>query len=137
MENKIIIGIDCGVNTGFAIYSPEREKLYCLKSLMIHEAMEIVLFEKNNIKIVRVEDARLRKFVTGGREKLQGVGSVKRDAKIWEDFLTDNNIPFEMVAPKNNRTKLNQETFRKITGWSEKTNEHSRDAGMLVFGWNK
>ena len=69
------------------------------------------------------------------RKKLQGVGSVKRDATIWEDFLKDLGVKFEMVAPKMNVTKLTQETFKRYTGWKKLTNEHGRDAAMLVFGY--
>lgn len=104
----------------------------------IHQAFNIVIElhrEGRNI-FVRVEDARQRKwFGNSGREKLQGAGSAKRDAKIWDDFLKDNGIPYEMVAPKNNRTKLSAEQFTKYTGWKGKTNEHGRDAGMLVYGY--
>ena len=39
------------------------------------------------------------------RKRLQGVGSVKRDATIWEDYLTELGVEFEMVAPKRNITK--------------------------------
>lgn len=138
MENRkeLIVGIDTGVNTGYAIYCQKNKKLIQCISIPIHKAFDDILLKSNLIKLVRVEDARLRKFITGGREKLQGAGSIKRDAKIWEDFLTDKNIPFEMVAPKNNRTKLSQETFKAITNWKHKTNEHSRDAGMLVFAYD-
>ena len=69
------------------------------------------------------------------RKKLQGVGSVKRDASIWEDYLTDLGIEFEMVAPKRNVTKLSQDRFKAMTGWKNRTNEHGRDAAMLVFGF--
>jgi len=140
-RNKtFIIAIDPGVNTGYALYCQNLGKLLTVKSLMIHEALDLVKFvndEYKNLKLVRVEDARLRKFVTGGREKLQGVGSVKRDCKIWEDFLSHNEIPFEMIAPKNLKTKVNAKTFKMITGWDKPTNEHSRDAGMNCFGYNK
>jgi len=136
MEN-LIIGIDTGVVTGLSIWNQSNKELTFVGSMMIHQALNTVLSNKNQIKLVRVEDARLRKFITGGREKLQGAGSIKRDAKIWEDFLTDHKIPFQMVAPKNNRTKLDQIAFTKITGWEWKTNEHARDSGMLVFNWNK
>lgn len=135
-RKELIVGIDSGVNTGFAVYDQSDKTLMVCESVFIHRAFEMILGNIDKIKLVRVEDARLRKFITGGREKLQGAGSIKRDAKIWEDFLTDKNIPFQMVAPKNNRTKLSQETFKAITGWSKKTNEHSRDAGMLVFGYD-
>ena len=69
------------------------------------------------------------------RSKLQGVGSVKRDCTIWEDFLKDLNVSFEMVAPKRNVTKLTHEQFVRLTGYDKRTNEHNRDAAMLVFGF--
>ena len=69
------------------------------------------------------------------RKRLQGVGSVKRDASIWEAFLKDLGIEYEMVAPKRNVTKLTQERFKAITGWGKRTNEHSRDAAMLIYGF--
>ena len=68
------------------------------------------------------------------RKKLQGVGSVKRDASIWEAYLTDLGVWFEMVAPKRNLTKITHETFVNMTKWKGRTNEHKRDAAMLVFG---
>jgi hypothetical protein len=69
-----------------------------------------------------------------GREALQGAGSVKRDCNIWEEFLTEKRIPFEAVAPKHNVTKLRADAFRNITRWEGRTNEHERDAAMLVYG---
>ena len=68
------------------------------------------------------------------RKRLQGVGSVKRDASIWEGFLSDLGVWFEMVAPKRNVTKISHESFVNITKWKGRTNEHKRDAAMLVFG---
>jgi len=134
----IYIGIDTGVNTGIAVWDSGIKEFISVESQMIHEAMQTTqrwfsVLNPTKTK-VRVEDARQRKYITGGREKLQGAGSVKRDAKIWEDFLTDYDIPYEMVAPKNNITKLSAETFKKMTGWQGRTNEHGRDAAMLIFG---
>lgn len=137
-ENKYLIGIDPGVNTGVAIW--DGKKLLKVQSMVIHQAMNIVMkVEMNNPNkiLVRLEDARKRNwFGESGREQLQGAGSIKRDCKIWEDFLTDNKIPFELVAPKNSKTKIDANVFAKITGWKESTNEHARDAAMLVYGYN-
>lgn len=134
-SERYLIGIDPGVITGVAIW--DGKVLVQVKSMMIHQALEKIS-RWNGMKIfVRLEDARKRTwFGRTGREQLQGAGSIKRDCKIWEDFLTDNKIPYELVAPKNNKTKMNADLFGKITGWKEKTNEHSRDAGMLVYGYN-
>ena len=132
----IKVGIDCGVNTGFA--RSFDGDLVEVKSYTIIEAMQCLLFycengrEPTGVKVY-IEDARLRKWVTGGREKLQGVGSVKRDAQIWQNFCEHYGFEHELVAPKNNMTKLSAEQFKKITGWQHKTNEHGRDAAMLIF----
>lgn len=133
----IQIGIDTGVNTGIGVWDSREQKLLAVSTMQIDEAMEYVMYladKHHNEVMVYFEDARLRKWVTGGREKLQGAGSIKRDAKIWEDFLTRKNIPFKAVAPKNNITKTNAIYFKKLTGWSKLTSEHARDAAMLVVG---
>jgi hypothetical protein len=130
-----VIGIDPGVKTGYAAYNPHTDTLF-LKTYMIHEAMqEVKRMAQSGYKVfIRVEDARLRKwFGTAGREVLQGVGSVKRDSKIWEDFLNDEMIPFEMTNPKNSKTKLDWKEFQKITGYLGSSNQHERDAGILVW----
>jgi len=142
----IYIGIDTGVNTGVAVWDNRQRTFLQIETMMIHRAMEIVKGYKQNAYmngtkiIVRVEDARKRTWYgyndpKKDRDKLQGAGSVKRDCKIWEDFLTDIKVEFQMVAPKNNATKMNAESFKKLTGWKKPTNEHNRDAAMLVFGF--
>ena len=144
----IYIGIDTGVNTGFAVWDSKQRSLLMVTSLPIHKAMESVRSLRDEYEavgdkvIVRVEDPRQRNWFgtermsrEEERKRLQGVGSVKRDASIWENYLKDLGVEFEMVAPKRNVTKLKQETFKRYTGWSKQTNEHGRDAAMLVFGY--
>ena len=142
----IYIGIDTGVHTGYAVYDSRIQQLTAVGTDKIHNVMQLVSGlndvskEKGDNIRVRVEDARKRTWygfhtAKQDRARLQGAGSVKRDAQIWEDFLTDLCVDFEMVAPKNNATKLTAESFRKLTGWTGKTNEHGRDAAMLVYGF--
>ena len=139
----IWIGIDTGVHTGLAIWDGKGSRFLSIEELKIHRAMDVVeALAKANPREVRalVEDARQRKWIPNmgsirneiGRAK--GAGSVERDCSIWEDFLADINVPCEMVAPRYNVTKLRQETFANLTGWTQRTNEHERDAAMLVFG---
>lgn len=137
-QNKyeIVIGIDCGVSTGFAVWNKTDKRFDEIATLKIHGAMFRVkqMYDKGYKLMVRVEDARLRKwFGNAGKEQLQGAGSVKRDAKVWEDFLTDYKIPHEMVAPKNNKTKLSKDVFARLTGYSGLTSVHGRDGAMLVY----
>jgi len=133
----LIIGIDPGVNTGISCWHKVEKRLLWVDCHSAVEAEILVLkmaAEGRNI-LVRFEDARLRKwFGNAGREHLQGAGSIKRDCQRWEEFLTHHNIPFEMVAPKNNYTKMTAAQFKMLTGWQGKTNEHSRDSAALIIG---
>ena len=136
MKYDYYIGIDTGTHTGLAVWNAKERKLDLIKTDKIHVVIDIVKeYVFNKSVFVRVEDARKRKwFGKNSNAKLQGAGSVKRDCTIWEDFLTYINAEFEMVDPTNNRTKLNAEQFKRITKYQGQTNEHNRDAAMLVYG---
>lgn len=132
----LIVGIDPGLNTGFSIFDQAEGELTKVCSMMIHEAFAYILLIKDQIKLVRFEDARQRKkFGERSDSKLQGAGSIKRDSKIWEDFLTSHKINFQMIAPVNIRTKVDADRFKTITGWDKPTNNHGRDAAMIVYGY--
>lgn len=139
MTKKILIGIDTGVNTGFAVAidSGNGGDLQKVECVSITQAMAninelVVEHGKENLKLY-IEDARLRTWFTGGREKAQGVGSVKRDAQIWEDWCREQGLNYLMIHPEANATKTKADVFKKRTGWTGRTNEHARDAAMLVF----
>lgn len=138
-KNKILVGIDAGVNTGLARI--QNGHLVAVRTFNIIEAMEYIKTLSDYCKKYRhpltiyIEDARQRKwFGNKGREVLQGVGSVKRDCGIWEEFCLYYNIDFELIAPKHNRTKTTAQEFKHITGWKNRTSEHGRDAAMLIWG---
>lgn len=143
-RGEFIIGIDSGTRTGLAIWDRKRKVFVEVRTFKIHRAMEMVKHYNQDYKIsVRVEDARkmilpsnVAQKISGnnGISRIQGAGSVKRDAVIWQDFLTDYNIPFEMVKPNTKVTKLGKYSFEKITGYRGLTSNHSRDAAMMVFG---
>lgn len=140
------IGIDTGTNTGFAVWDNRQERYLAVSCVKIHVAMREVerwvnqAARESTRVCVRVEDARKRDWFgrpmtrEEERAKLQGVGSVKRDCSIWEDFLEDLGVEYQMVHPKNIATKMKAEPFKYLTKWDERTNEHARDAAMLVFG---
>lgn len=133
---KFIIGIDTGVDTGFAIWDRAAKKYLEIGSYPIDVAMARILELRDQKIFVRVEDARLAVY---GRSlqgfKSQGAGSVKRDAKVWEGFLTRNNIPFEMVRPRKHFTKWPADHFKRVTGWPARTNSHGRDAAMICYAY--
>ncbi|WP_407323600.1 hypothetical protein [Acinetobacter pittii] len=146
--SKVLIGTDTGVNTGFAVAIDQGNggQLQDVGSLTITQAMSKVLdlveiHSKQNMKLF-IEDARKRtwfgridseqkKYGAGVRE---GIGSVKRDAQIWEDWCKEQGLNYSMIPPAANKTKTDAKYFLKLTGWAKRTNEHARDAAMLVFG---
>ena len=135
----IYIGIDPGTHTGVAIWDGAKREFLELSTIPIHQALDKVkrIAKDNNDICVVFEDARQRTWFGKDKNtsaKLQGAGSIKRDCSIWEDFLTDYEIPFRAVPPKKGCTKWTKEYFKMVTGWKGKTSNHSRDAAILVFG---
>lgn len=138
---SIYIGIDPGVNTGIAVWDADEQKFIDVDTMSIVEAMYSIEHILPGIDVVLVaEDARQRTWIPRERDLSQfrgramGAGSVKRDSQIWEEFAKYHVLPLVLVPPKNNRTKMKADPFRRLTGWTGRTTEHSRDAAMLVFG---
>lgn len=134
---NLIAGIDPGVKTGLSIWDRKRkgfEKIYS-SGILVIQGFILSHYKPDQI-FFRLEDARLRTwFGKSQREVLQGAGSIKRDCQIWEEFFLLHDYEFELVAPKNNKTKLDAKLFSKMTGWKERTNEHERDSAMLCFNY--
>lgn len=142
----IAIGIDPGTTTGFAVWDSERFALRIVASMPILSCMDSVLEwhrMTGGTLIVIVEDARKRVWGFSKMDKREddsgsavreGVGSVKRDCAIWEEFLTRNGIPYELRHPRG--TKMKAPDFKRLTGWPNITNVHARDAAMIVFQLN-
>ena len=148
---NIIAGIDPGVKTGLEAWMPRARKFHEIKTVGIVEAVyELESYRSAGLlSEVRFEDARLRKWFPEKKHspeaiaRLQGVGSVKRDSTIWQDFCEYHEIPFHAVNPKDMYAnfplppgckKWDAKYFKKMTGWKGRTSKHSRDAAALVFG---
>lgn len=131
----IYIGIDPGTTTGFAIWDAECQSLISLETHTFFSALDRILDMKQKFNIcVVVEDSTQRKWYGANAEvKRQGAGSIKRECKIWKEVLDGFKIPNKFCHPIKYGTKINQERFKQITGWNQRTNNHVRDAAMLVY----
>ena len=131
---KRYIGIDPGVNTGFAVWNREAKELQHVSTLMLHQAMALVeqLYTEDPDLQVIIEDARLVRFKTSAARQ-QGAGSVKRDCKAWEDYLKAKGIPYQFTRPNKAITKYTADQFTRYTGYAGRTSSHARDAAMLVY----
>lgn len=136
MKYDLAIGIDPGVLTGFAVWNIKEKRFEVVSSdsiLNVMRKLEIYsVFGKN---LFFIENPNLRKWYgKNSNEKLQGAGSIKRDYSIWVEWFNYNELEFKEVNPKNISTKLDSKKFKNLTKWDKKTNSHSRDAAMMVFG---
>lgn len=137
MTAHLMVGLDPGVSTGFAIWSRRDHVLCDVATLGITAAMVRVrlMSDIGSLHSVVFEDARLRTwFGTKGKEALQGAGSIKRDCSIWQEFLEGlEGVPFKPLSPQAKGAKVDAAMFARLTGWQGRTSEHARDAAMLVF----
>lgn len=137
MSATLIVGIDPGVHTGLAVWDAAERRLHDVASHGIVEAMVRVegIHRQGLLRMVVFEDARLRTwFGNKGREALQGAGSVKRDCQVWAEWLGHLGCPYKAVSPQSKGKKLDAPSFERLTKWDRRTNEHARDAAMLVWG---
>ena len=128
---KMLIGIDPGTHTGIAIKI--EGEWHRVETMTIFAALQTVVMYRYDNVLVRFEDARLRTyFGKSEREKLQGAGSVKRDCAIWEEVLTEYNIPFQRIHPRYVKATT-AEQFKMLTGWHGQTSIHAREAAWLIL----
>jgi hypothetical protein len=140
---KLYIGIDPGRNTGVAVYSSAQKKIIDLKTLdfwgVIAFLKELKLIHDTNFEVV-MENPGLNSFIysrnhhenaTIKLKMAQDVGRNKEQAFLIIDYLKMNNITFREVRPTTAKWKA--DIFNRYTGWTGNSNEHTRDAGRLVY----
>lgn len=138
----IVVGIDPGLHTGMAVWDTSARQFLDIRCSGIVDAMRYLseLQSTRQIGLVVFEDARKRKWIPRESDirewkgRAMGAGSVKRDCTIWEEWCRTYAVPFVNPAPRAGMTKLTDAYFRGITGYDRRSNEHGRDAAMLVFG---
>lgn len=140
----IYIGIDPDVDkNGFAYYHTLTKSLE-LKSYSFWDLIEeiervLYILDFDDSFHVVIEGGWLNKKSNWhGGNKLassriaKNVGSNHQVGKLIVEYCEQNGIPHEVVKPT--KSKLNAETFKKVTGYEGRTNQETRDAAMLVFG---
>lgn len=148
-HGPIFLGIDGGVTTGVALWSRKENKLVDVCSFSFWDAIryfdKIVKMADGMGVTAVVEDPRLIRPVFGKKSDFsrkqtygkisQDVGAMKAYTALMVEWLHEKNIPTILVKPSQyTKTKLDAKTFKNMTKWDKKTNEHSRDAAMLVWG---
>lgn len=146
MKNTIIIGIDGGNNIGIAVY--DKGVITLKKIEKITEFYQFVsdlqLWQFDNEVKVYIEDVsknkpnfkRIGKSIGEIDRRSQNVGMCKQRTKDIIEIIDSFGIARELIkVDKNSLTKLSHVQFCKLTGCTlSKTNDHERDACMLIFG---
>lgn len=143
---RYYIGIDPGVNTGVAVWDKKEKAFKYFSTTDFWELIEGIgslgwTEEDKEDHVVCIEDPNVNKPLfankKGSTKSLikiaQNVGSNKREASLLIDFFERNGIAFKALPPSR-KGKLSSEQFKAYTGYTGRTNEHVRDAAMLVFG---
>ena len=137
----IVIGIDPGTTTGFAVYCPSTNRLTVVKSTSFWEAYRsVVAFHPSEVLgvVIEVPDTKhVWQKVAMGTKAIQrqavNVGGVLREAQLLADGIEKVGYRVKRVNP---RKKIDANTFREFTGWQGQTNQHERDAGILCWRRN-
>jgi predicted RNase H-like nuclease (RuvC/YqgF family) len=133
-----IIGIDPGANTGIALF--DGENLIELLEGDFWTAIEYIADIKPDCVVI--EDSRKESFVwnsaavknVGAALKIaRNVGEIDGAVKNIERFLEKVDVPVVLISPTKKGSKVNAERFKQITQWEGPTNEHKRDAAMVVL----
>lgn len=156
-RQKIVIGIDPGTKTGFAVKNLTTGEWLDVDTIKRWEIPVKVLeyAEKYEVYVV-FEDATQRtwygkderqfygKFRTNSMTKKDmsrykgikmGAGSVMGSSTMIREFLDDCRIPYVAQKPKSGATKVDKKFVARL-GWEGRSSEHSRDAIMLIQGYN-
>ena len=142
MDYKYIVGVDCGVKTGYAVWDKSEKKLITVETIKLYQFFEKIheLYKENEEILIRIENPNTwfpfnKQERKNAAFRMQGAGSVKRSYGAIIEFLTDYEIAFESIKLQGTLKKLNAEKFKQITKWEKATSEHGRDAAMMCFGF--
>lgn len=136
---KLSIGIDPGKTTGLAI--AENGVLQSLESTDFWGAFYTVKhfieickynadFEKDVLVVIEVPTTKANWHGAGASHN---VGRVCRESELLAEGIKRLGAT---VITQHPQGKLNQKQFARITGWTKRTNQHCRDAAMMVYGAN-
>lgn len=137
-----VIGIDPGTNIGLAVYGVSDKKLTQLHTFDFWGAYDHVIhgYKPKETKIVI--EISTKTHVWGGKLQHKNaaaaakVGQSVAVPKVMGVLLADRLEAFGFLVERKNpsNTKIKADAFKRLTGWVGRSNEHERDAAMMVVG---
>jgi hypothetical protein len=138
--NKLYIGIDPDTSkNGVGYWYKENKKLE-LENLTFFELFDALKQLKIRYNITVIIDAgwlnKSNFHVVGTNKNVNGkigerVGANHEVGKKIAEMCDYLGVAYVLHRPR--RSKVNKEVFEQITGYKGRTNQETRDAGMLVY----
>lgn len=138
----IHVGIDPGTQTGFAWWNETSGEFVCRTTDFwgVIDTMTHDVFFSRPVTIVHIEVPSSKTLFAGRNKRLGAagdVGAVVRESQLLAEGIRRLGYKVIEHTPAEKGKKLDAETFRRLTGYSGRTNQHERDAGMLCWRANK
>jgi predicted nuclease with RNAse H fold len=147
-RKRYVVGIDPGVKTGFAVWDRDGRRLLSVETadfwtVFFQISNAPILRPKNTLIVIEVahyapvfrERKAKGKNVNHAARLAQNVGQVMREAKLLAEGLR--RLGYEVVEqkPLGKAKKAADDVaqFQRLTGWTERTSQHARDAARMVF----
>jgi hypothetical protein len=145
VERKYAIGIDPGVTTGFAMYDRRLKVISVVKTLDFWSCYEhlkatkptcdmfIVVVEcpVKTAMYARQEPNAAKGNARYGNRMMSNAAGNAREAELLADGIEK--LGFEVRRVRPAREKWNQERLERVTGYTERTNQHVRDAIQMCW----
>ncbi len=133
---EIIVGIDPGIKSGYAALNKSTHKLIEVQTLKLFELFEALNSCPKDRTTVYIENPNT--YIPFGGKKIaaqqQGAGAVKQTFKHIIEFLEDRKLKYITTKLQGTLKKKKADWFKEQTGWEGSTNEHGRDAALLIWG---
>ncbi len=130
-----VLGIDPGKTTGVALCCDG--KIIDLYSTDFWGAIDVFENYADSVVVIELPDTKHvwhNGATTRGAIQRTGVnvGSCIREAELLIQYLIRNRREYVIQKPKG---KSDSGWFNRVTGWTGRTNQHERDAGLLAFSF--
>lgn len=146
MKKRFVVGIDPGVNTGFALWDRLTTEIRMMHTWDFWKVIDwfrtgpISIDPNNYFVIIETPNAARTLYARKddqsegrGRERMaSNVGSNRREAELLADGIERLGFEVRRVTPT--RSKWTAADLKRKTGITQRTNEHVRDAIALVYG---
>lgn len=129
---RYAVGIDPGKKTGYAVYDRTEQKISVVETMDFWGVYERCRASNPGNFDVFIEVPRCKKNWHGRNGAAADVGGIVREANLLADGIEALGIK---VARSHPTGKFNAAHVKRITGYTGRTNEHTRDAIMLC--WKK